>query len=272
MNLTEIMSTGVGVMSLFGWATSKLYGNLTNSVYDEHAKLYEPAGVVSIIIPAFNEEDYIEDTLKSILSQNILYKYRDYFECIVVDNESTDNTAKIAKQYCQLISAPRGKLNARHAGILEASGDIIVSCDADSYYPPNWLNLLIYHFYYPEVVAVCGPHLQQGNMLLRIGSVWYNNLLPQARNRINGANSAFLREAYFNVNGFDLSIDQFNREEMVVEEEILFLRKLRSIGKVVFNIQACCFAPVRGHSRELLIEQRRTKTKYEREVVRGERF
>jgi len=272
MSISDKVVIGASGFGLFGWVTNKLYGRMTDDAYNKHAKVYEPADIVSIIIPAFNEEDYIEKTLKSILSQNIILKHPDYFECIVIDNESTDNTSTIARQYCQVISAPRGKLNARDAGIKHSVGDIIVSCDADCYYPPNWLNLLIRHFHNPEVIAVCGSHLSYGNIIHRITSVWWNNVSSTVSNKANGANSAFLRKSYFKVGGFNLSIDQFNREEMVTEEEIVFFGKLKYFGKVIFDLQACCFAPIRGIKRKLLVEQRCAETEYQKEVVRGERF
>jgi len=265
MSASDKIVIGVSGFSLFSWFTNKLHSRLTDEVYNRYARVYEPIGIVSIILPAFNEEDYIETALKSILSQNVIQKYSDYFECVVVDNESTDRTAEIAKKYCQVISAPRGKLNARDAGIRYASGDIIVSCDADSYYPPNWLNLLIYHFHDPQVVAVYGPHLTQGNLLYKIGMVWYMNAIHSI---MSGSGSTFLKKSYFAVNGFDLSIDQFNRQEMQVEEEIVFPAKLRTLGKVVYELKACSFAS----GRHLEIKDIRSKSKYVQEVKRGERF
>jgi len=272
MNPTDALIYGASGTGLFSWATNKLYGNMTDSVYNKHARVYEPAGVVSIVIPAFNEEDYIKTTLKSILSQNIILKHTDYFECIVVDNESTDRTAEIAKQYCQVISAPRGKLNARHAGIKHAVGDIIVSCDADCYYPPNWLNLILRYFHNPEVVAVNTPYLLQGNMLHKVASVWRTSLQPHLNKKLNGACSAFRKEAYFKVGGFDLSINQFNAEEMMIEEEVVFAGKLRYIGKIIFELRAPCFTTWRSGGRKTVIEQRLSKSKYYQEVARGERF
>lgn len=265
MSISDKVVIGAGGFSLFSWFTNKLYSNLTDSVYNKHARVYEPAGIVSIIVPAFNEEDYIETMLRSILSQNIIHKHADYFECIVVDNESTDRTAEIAKQYCQVISAPRGKLNARHAGILEASGDIIVSCDADSYYPPNWLNLILRHFYKPNVVAVYAPHLTQGKLPYKVAMVWYMSFIHLS---MSGSGNAFLRDAYFKVNGFNLSIDQFNREEMLIEEEMVFPAKLKTLGKVVFESKACSFAS----GRHLERIDTRPKSKYAQERIRGERF
>lgn len=272
MNPTDALIYGASGTGLFSWATNKLYGNMTDAVYNKYAKVYKPAGIVSIVIPAFNEEDYIEKTLKSILSQNIILKHTDYFECIVVDNDSTDRTADIAKQYCQVIYAPRGKLNARHTGIKQAVGDIIVSCDADCYYPPNWLNLLLRHFHRPEVVAASGPFLAQGNLLHRLITVWVMSLGPGIRSRLSGANCAFKKETYFKVGGFDLSIDQFNREEVFMEEEYVLRGKLRSLGEVVFDIQACCFTSMRHLGHRTLKEQRLPMNKYQSEIARGERF
>jgi len=269
MTVSDKVVVGASGFGLFGWATNKLYGRITDEAYNKYAKVYEPTGIVSIVIPAFNEENYIKKTLKSILSQNIIRKYPDYFECIVVDNESTDSTATIAKQYCQVISAPKGKLNARHAGIKHAVGSIIVSCDADCYYPPNWLNILIRHFHKPEVIAVIGSILTEGSLLHKIGFIWYNSLSPFAGNRISGGNAAFLKEYYFKVGGFDLSIDQLSREEIQMEEEIVFSGKLRHFGKVVFEIKACCFAAVRDH---FFTGERSIKSKYLQEIKEGKRF
>ena len=271
-SVTDTITTGAGITSIFSYATSRLYDRLTNEVYKRNARVYPPAGVVSIVIPAFNEEDNIQKTLNSILTQNILYKYKDYFECIVVDNESTDRTADIAKQYCQVISAPRGKLNARDAGIKHASGDIIVSCDADCYYPPNWLNLLIRHFHRKDVVAVHAPFLVQGNILVRIGYIWAAAIPLVSRYKMSGANSAFLKSVYFTVNGFDLSTDQFNREAIAAEEEVYFRRKLTYLGTVIFEVQAPCFTFQRQYAGQALREQRLVNTKYGEEIIRGERF
>lgn len=87
-----------------------------------------------------------------------------------------------------------------------------------------------------------------------------------------GSNSAFLKSAYFAVNGFDLSIDQFNRCAMQQEEEFLFYRKLCSIGTVLFEVQASCFTSIRSHAYNTMREQRLTDSKYQEEIIRGERF
>jgi glycosyltransferase involved in cell wall biosynthesis len=272
MKATEVITTSAGITSLFSYITSKLHGNLTNSVYDVNAKIYEP-DVTSIVIPAFNEEEWIEDTLISILSQNIIAKYKDYFECIVVDNESTDRTADIARQYCQVISAPRGKLNARHKGILESSGNIIVSCDADTYYPPNWLNLILRHFHDTQVVGVHGPLLfRDATLPMRLASVWLSHISPHSQRVFSGGNSAFRKSAYFEVGGFDLTIDQRDRVQVAYEEEINFGDRLRQIGKVVYDVNAPVFTSMRSMGARYIIETERRLTPLQTEIKEGERF
>jgi len=103
---------------------------------------------VSIVIPAYNEEksigatlDLINDTIKSI---------KDYdFEIIVSNNNSTDNTEKIAKEKGAkvIFAAKKGYGNAYKKGLINAKGDIIITGDADATYPfediHRFLELLI---------------------------------------------------------------------------------------------------------------------------------
>jgi glycosyltransferase involved in cell wall biosynthesis len=273
MNVSDKIATGAAGVGLFSWLTTKLHSRLIDEVYNEYAKVYEPPDIVSIVIPAFNEEENIEDTLKSILSQNIILKHSDYFECIVVDNESTDHTPEIARQYCQVISAPRGKLNAKHKGIKHAVGNIIVSCDADTYYPPNWLNLILRHFYDSEVVGVHGPLLyKEASLPLRLAAIWNANLSPHVQRVFSGGNSAFRKVAYLEVGGFNLTIDQSNRTQVAYEEELSFGYRLSQVGKVVFEVRAPVFTSMRYMGSGALIETERQLTQYQEERKRGERF
>lgn len=95
--------------------------------------------LVSIIIPAYNAELYIEKAINSILIQS-----HQNFEIIVVNDGSTDSTETIVKQYfdtrIQLISQPNGGMsNARNAGLRVAIGDFISFLDSDDYWLPEKL-------------------------------------------------------------------------------------------------------------------------------------
>lgn len=88
--------------------------------------------LISVVIPAYNEEKIIENTLKSIKQQS----YKNY-ELIVVDNDSTDKTAEIARKYTdKVIWCPRQGFSAsaaRNEGVKNARGEILVILDADIY-------------------------------------------------------------------------------------------------------------------------------------------
>jgi glycosyltransferase involved in cell wall biosynthesis len=97
---------------------------------------------LSIIIPAFNEERLIERCLQSIsasLAANLAAGFTS--EIIVVDNNSTDNTAILARQAgAQVVFEPINQIGrARNTGAAEATGDWLLFLDADSVLNPGLL-------------------------------------------------------------------------------------------------------------------------------------
>jgi peptidoglycan-N-acetylglucosamine deacetylase len=117
---------------------------------------YQPK--VSVLIPAYNEEAVIEDTVRSVLAS-------DYpkLEVIVVDDGSIDRTAELVREdfgrdpRVRLLLQPnRGKPSALNNGLSEATGEIVVSIDADTIVDCEAIRLLIRHFAIPSVGAVAG--------------------------------------------------------------------------------------------------------------------
>jgi glycosyltransferase involved in cell wall biosynthesis len=95
---------------------------------------------VSVIIPAFNAELYIAGTLDSVAAQT----YRDW-EAIVVDDASTDNTARIAERSGDRFTVIRGAANAglaasRNRAIDAARGELLAFLDADDLWLPEYLD------------------------------------------------------------------------------------------------------------------------------------
>src|SRR3989339_358835 len=86
---------------------------------------------LSVVFSVHNEEKHLEEALKSIK------KLAD--EIIVVDNESTDRTAQIAKKFTKDIYEHKNTPNSLNAtknyGFSKANGDWILSLDADEYVP-----------------------------------------------------------------------------------------------------------------------------------------
>jgi glycosyltransferase involved in cell wall biosynthesis len=114
----------------------------------------------SIVIPSFNQGDFIERTLLSILKQN----YPGKIEIIVSDGGSTDSTVEILKKYDNKItwwSAPdKGFVDAVNKGFSQASGDIYAIQSSDDLYLQNAFNHVHGAFQrYPESSLICGKEL-----------------------------------------------------------------------------------------------------------------
>jgi hypothetical protein len=89
--------------------------------------------LVSIIVPCFNQAQFISETLDSVLGQT----YKNW-ECIIVNDGSTDNTEQIAKDYCAkdrrfkyIFKQNGGLSSARNTGIRETRGDYLQFLDSD---------------------------------------------------------------------------------------------------------------------------------------------
>jgi glycosyltransferase involved in cell wall biosynthesis len=122
---------------------------------------------LSIVIPAFNEERFIGACLDAIASQTVPPD-----QVIVVDNNSTDDTAKIAAGYSFVTvikESRQGRVFARNAGFEAATGDIIGRIDSDSRLPPHWVEY-VQRFY-------DSPHHQQ--LALTGGVICYNLRFPR---------------------------------------------------------------------------------------------
>ena len=100
---------------------------------------------ISVIIPAYNAEKTLRECLNSVLNQT----YENY-EAIVIDNNSTDGTKDIIKEFCNenynmkyLLELNRGSGAARYRGEVNALGDIILMTDSDCIVPKNWIEEMI---------------------------------------------------------------------------------------------------------------------------------
>ena len=247
----------MNILTLGKYCVSTVLGTLTVNGFIEremdnpHLETYKPIDTVSIVIPAYNEERFIKRTLQSIRGQSILSEYPEYFEIILANNNSTDNTVNIAEPYVDIVVnvSKKGKLYARNQGILASKGNIIVAADADIYYPPFWLNTLLEPFnnvssfqYQPNISSsgsIYNPNIPGIPTPVYNISQYINKTLID-RTNMSGANSAFWKHNYYNIGKFDESINQMNIKEMHKAEEINFGKQLSQLGKVVFKLNAKC--------------------------------
>lgn len=130
--------------------------------------------MVSILIPCYNEEDTIEDTIEHINNLN----YPQY-EIIAINDGSKDRTEilldTLAKKYEKLrviqLKTNAGKANALYLGLLASKGEFLLGSDADAYLDPDALRYMIPHFITPNygerVGAVTGnPRVRNRSSLL----------------------------------------------------------------------------------------------------------
>src|SRR3989344_4702815 len=113
---------------------------------------------ISLIIPAYNEEKYIGECLKSVI-ENSDGKFH---EIIVVDNGSTDRTTEIARGFsCIKVvhEKLKGTNRARERGLRESTGDLIAFIDADTQLHSNWHDTAQKIFSKnPDMVSLSGPY------------------------------------------------------------------------------------------------------------------
>ena len=101
--------------------------------------------VVSVIVPAYNVENYIGKGIESVINQSFKN-----IELIVVDDGSTDKTYSIARQYSSkdnrikvLRQKNKGVSAARNRGIMEASGKYLIFLDSDDWLDENTVEVLV---------------------------------------------------------------------------------------------------------------------------------
>jgi len=109
---------------------------------------------VSIVIPVYNEENYLKDCLDSIAEQTVRP-----LEVFVVDNNSSDLSVTIAARYpfvTLLHEKRQGQVFARAKAFNKAKGDILGCIDADSILPEDWVANMQEEFRDGSIVAVTG--------------------------------------------------------------------------------------------------------------------
>lgn len=198
--------------------------------------------MVSIVIPAYNEEKIISQCLDSLCAQNTKQK----FEVIVVNNNSTDQTEKIVKKYKDRLplmiinEKNKGRGWARFAGFKVARGGIILSTDADTEVPKNWVEKLSAVLNDQDIVAVSGPC--KINDCSPSENIIYNLIQPLVMMGyavvfrhywLNGFNFGVKKEAYLKSGGFNPKLN--------AQEDVDLGFKVNKVGKIKYiNLPVTC--------------------------------
>ena len=205
---------------------------------------YKP--LVSIIIPCYNEEMTLKNCVESLIRQSY-----PYFEIIVVNDGSKDNTEQVAQELVKLhnkvkfYSKPNGgKASALNYGIMQALGEIVVCIDADSMFLKDTLRQLVLSFYNPNVIAV-GGNVRVANrskFLNKHQAVEYITGLNLQRRTfayldcmqvISGAVGAFRKNKLLEVGGYS--------NDTIVEDMDITVSLARAGYKVEYNGKAIAY-------------------------------
>ena len=151
--------------------------------------------LVSIVVPAYNEEEAIGPDLDDIKATMDASPYS--YEVIVVDDGSRDRTAEIARQrpWLRLVQHRRnlGGGAARNTGVKHSRGELIAMTDADGTYPNKDLPRLIGHLIEGEYEQVIGARQREAGTvrLLRTPAKWFIRMLASymTQTRIPDLNS-----------------------------------------------------------------------------------
>jgi len=177
--------------------------------------------LVSVLIPAHNEEQSIRATVASVLNSNY-----PHFEIVVVDDGSTDATPRILLELADECPAVRvlimkqnmGKPSALRYGLLACRGEIILAMDADAFLDANAMRWLVAHFVAgPRVGAVTGnPRVRNRTSLIaKIQVGEYSSIIGMIKRTqrilgkvltVSGVIAAFRKRALLDVGLWDIDM------------------------------------------------------------------
>lgn len=191
---------------------------------------------VSVVVPAYNEETELPRCLAAFTAQQT----RHSVQVIVVDNASTDNTDAIARSWSdrlaiKVISEPRRTRGAaRRAGFAQTDTEIVLSTDADTIVPLDWVESLVDCLLRnPEAAAVTTScYITDGtpvtNWTMRVGMPLSLRLYRAVTGHflLSGSTFAIRRLAYESAGGFNI-------DAHMLEDVDLSFRVAR-IGRIIY--------------------------------------
>lgn len=209
---------GVFLLSLFYFLLMLYYASGWRRIEKFSDVAGQPKTLISVIIPARNEELNIARCIEDLLQQNYP---EELFEIIVVDDHSTDRTAEIVKQYPQVCliqlnlseeKATPYKKKAITTGVSMASGNLIATTDADCRRGKDWMKTLVAYYEKSGMKFISAPVVMQPDSMVfsQFQSLEFAGLIgigaaaikQGSPNMCNGANLAFEKKAFNDVGGY----------------------------------------------------------------------
>jgi glycosyltransferase involved in cell wall biosynthesis len=209
--------------------------------------------LVSIVIPAWNEEENITKTIASLAFNNFDFPC----ELFVVNNNSTDNTQAVLDRIGvrSMIESNQGIAPARRRGLTEARGKYHLCCDSDTVYPPTWIKNMTKVLQSTEkdgVACIYGsysfiPSMGKSRFVMALyetGSSVVRFLKPKKTEtrRVMGFNFGFSRAVALEVNGFIMDKPRKFRNELGSAEYVadsedgLLALNIKKAGYKIFYV------------------------------------
>ena len=241
------------------WVTRILKKPLQISQYSEIEKaslinklkiFSNPSPLVSVVIPAWNEEEGILHTLHSLADTNTSLPV----ELIVVDNNSTDGTANLLKSLGVqvLLETKQGVGHARTAGMHHAKGKYILTGDSDTLYPAGWITAMVnamadneqvpvycVHGSYSFLPGPDTPRWQYAVYEMLSSFVIKRKERSQPFLNVLGFNCGFVKAKGIELNGYDIETQRIFRgsegevENNATEDGMMALRLQNAGGKIM---------------------------------------
>lgn len=200
--------------------------------------------LVSVIVPCYNQEEYLSEALDSVLSQSL-----SKWECIIVNDGSPDNTEEVAKRYCSKDTRIKyskkengGVSSARNAGINMASGEYILPLDADDLIDKTYLEKAVKVFREQKNVGVVychGRFFGERNDDMNVAYPTYTGLL--LGNQVF-CSALYKRSDFLNTEGYNTDMTEgledwefwirFLKNKRIFQiPETLFFYRIKSVSR-----------------------------------------
>jgi len=175
--------------------------------------------VVTIIIPIYNEE---KNLLEKIGQFRNLSKSA---ELIFVDGKSSDNSCSIAVAYGKILHSKAGRAAQMNSGVTQARGDILLFLHADNIILTDTLETIERKITEDGYIGGCLTQRIDNNALIYRLIEWQGNTRARLTREFYGDQGIFVKKnTFLRMGGFP---------EVPIMEDVLFSRRLRTIGKTV---------------------------------------
>jgi len=213
--------------------------------------LNDPQVSVSVIIPAYNREQFVGEAICSVLAQT-----RCPDEIVVVDDGSGDRTCEIANSFGGIVRCVRqenrGVSEARNTGVREAQGDVLAFLDSDDLWLPQKLEKQMAHLVTHPETEIVFTHMQ-AFLSPEVATTWNRTLHTGIVPSMCTSSMAVRASAFARIGGFD--------PEQKVSEFIEWFSRAQDLGCRV-HVLADLLVKRRVHASNTVLTRKDMNSQY----------